>query len=37
LAGEQLGLGGTVELIRTMVDQKENPIPSPTEVDPTQA
>ncbi|MBQ9330377.1 MAG: cytidylate kinase-like family protein [Oscillibacter sp.] len=31
-----LGLGGTVELIRTMVEQKEHPIPSPTEEDPTQ-
>ncbi len=31
-----LGLGGTVELIRAMVDHKENPVPSPTEVDPTR-
>ena len=31
-----LGLGGTVELIRTMVEQKEHPVPSPTEEDPTQ-
>ena len=31
-----LGLGGTVELIQTMVAQKEHPIPSPTEEDPTQ-
>lgn len=31
-----LGLGGTVELIRTMVEHKEHPIPSPTEIDPTQ-
>ena len=30
-----LGLGGTVELIQTMVAQKEHPIPSPTEEDPT--
>ena len=30
-----LGLGGTVELIRTMVEHKENPVPSPTEEDPT--
>ncbi|MBR3641750.1 MAG: cytidylate kinase-like family protein [Oscillibacter sp.] len=26
-----LGLGGTVELIRTIVEQKEHPVPSPTE------
>ncbi len=31
-----LGLGGTVELIQTMVAHKEHPIPSPTEIDPTQ-
>ena len=31
-----LGLGGTVELIRTIVDQRENPLTSPTEEDPTQ-
>ena len=30
-----LGLGGTVELVRTMVEHKENPVPSPTEEDPT--
>ena len=30
-----LGLSGTVELVRTMVEQRENPIPSPTEIDPT--
>lgn len=30
-----LGLGGTVELIRAMVEHKEHPVPSPTEVDPT--
>ena len=30
-----LGLGGTVELIQTMAAQKEHPIPSPTEEDPT--
>ena len=35
LNSSALGLGGTVELIRTMVDHKENPIPSPTEEDPT--
>ena len=29
-----LGLSGTVELIRTIVDQKEHPVPSPTEEDP---
>ena len=37
LNSSALGLSGTVELIRVMVDHKENPIPSPTEVDPTQA
>ena len=31
-----LGLGGTVELIRTMVEQREHPVPSPTEADPTR-
>ena len=31
-----LGLGGTVELIQTMVAHKEHPIPSPTEEDPTR-
>ena len=32
---QALGLGGTVELIRAMVEHKEHPIPSPTEIDPT--
>lgn len=36
LDSSYLGLGGTVELIRAMVDHKENPVPSPTEIDPTQ-
>ncbi|MGN8890671.1 AAA family ATPase [Dysosmobacter sp. HCP28S3_G4] len=36
LDSSALGLGGTVELIRTMVDHKEHPVPSPTEEDPTQ-
>ena len=31
-----LGLSGTVELIRAMVEHKEHPIPSPTEIDPTE-
>ena len=31
-----LGLGGTVELIRAMVEHKEHLIPSPTEEDPTR-
>lgn len=31
-----LGLSGTVELVRSMVDRKENPVPSPTEADPTR-
>ena len=35
LNSSALGLGGTVELIRSMVDQKEHPVPSPTEEDPT--
>lgn len=30
-----LGLGGTVELIRTLVEHKEHPVSSPTEIDPT--
>ncbi|MEI3330551.1 MAG: hypothetical protein V8R27_02735 [Oscillospiraceae bacterium] len=34
LNSSALGLGGTVELIRTMVAHKEHPIPSPTEQDP---
>lgn len=37
LDSSYLGLGGTVELIQTMVAHKEHPIPSPTEEDPTQA
>ena len=36
LDSNYLGLGGTVELIQTMVAHKEHPIPSPTEEDPTQ-
>ena len=31
-----LGLSGTVELIRAMVEHREHPVPSPTEIDPTQ-
>jgi len=31
-----LGMSGTVELIRTLVEQRENPVPSPTEIDPTR-
>ena len=34
LNSSYLGLGRTVELIRAIIDHKENPIPSPTEVDP---
>ena len=37
LNSSSLGLGGTVELVRTMVEQKEHPLSSPTEEDPTQA
>ena len=36
LDSSYLGLGGTVELIRAMVEHKEHPIPSPTEFDPTR-
>ena len=36
LDSSYLGLGGTVELVRAMVEQKEHPVPSPTEADPTQ-
>ena len=36
LDSNYLGLGGTVELIQTMVAHKEHTIPSPTEEDPTQ-
>ena len=32
-----LGLSGTVELIRAIVDHRENPVPSPTEIDPTRS
>ena len=32
-----LGLSGTVELIRAMVEHREHPVPSPTETDPTRA
>ncbi len=31
-----LGLSGTVEMIRALIEHKEHPVPSPTEVDPTQ-
>lgn len=31
-----IGLSGTVELIRSIVEHKEHPLPSPTEKDPTQ-
>ena len=36
LNSSSLGLGGTVELIRSIVEHKENPVPSPTEQDPTR-
>lgn len=36
LNSSTLGLGGTVELIRALIDHKEHPVPSPTEVDPTR-
>ena len=35
LNSSYLGVGGTVELIRAIVDHKEHPLSSPTEVDPT--
>ena len=36
LDSSYLGLSGTVELIQAMVDHRENPVPSPTEIDPTR-
>ena len=36
LDSSYLGLSGTVEMVRAIVDHKEHPVPSPTEVDPTQ-
>ena len=36
LNSSYLGLGGTVELIRAMVEHREHPLTSPTEVDPTR-
>jgi cytidylate kinase len=36
LDSSYLGLSGTVELIRAMVEHRENPVPSPTEADPAQ-
>ena len=36
LDSSYLHLGGTVELIQTIVAHREHPIPSPTEFDPTQ-
>lgn len=36
LDSSYLGLSGTVELIRSIVDQREHPVPSPTEKDPTR-
>ena len=36
LNSSYLGLGGTVELIQAIASQKEHPIPSPTEQDPTR-
>jgi cytidylate kinase len=36
LDSSYLGLGGTVELILAMVAHKEHPVPSPTEIDPTE-
>ena len=29
-------MSGTVELIRALVEHRENPVPSPTEIDPTR-
>ena len=36
LDSSYLGLGGTVEMIRAIVEHRENPVPSPTEEDPTE-
>ena len=36
LDSSYLGLSGTVELIRAIVEHREHPVPSPTEIDPTQ-
>ena len=36
LNSSYLGLGGTVELIRSLVEHREHPVPSPTEEDPTR-
>jgi cytidylate kinase len=36
LDSSYLGLGGTVELIRAMIEHKEHPVTSPTEMDPTR-
>ena len=37
LDSSYLGLGGTVEMIRAIVEHREHPVPSPTEEDPTGA
>lgn len=37
LDSSYLGLGGTVEMIRAIVQHKEHPVASPTEVDPTRS
>ena len=36
LDSSYLGMSGTVELIRALVEHRENPVPSPTEIDPTR-
>jgi len=36
LDSSYLGISRTVELIRALVDHRENPVPSPTEIDPTR-
>lgn len=36
LDSSYLGLSGTVELIRAIVEHKEHPVASPTEIDPTR-
>lgn len=35
LNSSYLGISGTVELVRAIIDHKEHPVPSPTEIDPT--
>ena len=36
LDSSYLGISRTVELVRAIVDHRENPLSSPTEIDPTR-